>query len=195
MANTYKATNNGSLAPIPEDKCYIIIPGSELKEEKIVLNNLPDISDSKAAVYNNEAIIGRSFPLYTYSHSADRTISMQLHFFVVDKNDVSLNLQYLRAIQSAVYPREGTAGGAPFVPPPVCVIRCGNLLGTKPLCCVLQSYSVKFPTEVAWSTNGGGTPDTSDFFTPFRFDVDTQWLTVYSSVDLPYQTRIVRSGR
>lgn len=183
-----KATNNGTLAPIPSDKCYIKIPGSQLPEEKVILNNLPDISDSKGAVYNNESIIGRSFPLYTYSHSGDRSIGMQLHFFVVNPGDITLNMQYLRALQSAVYPREGSTGGAPFVPPPVCQIQCGELLGKDALCCSLQQYSVKFPTEVAWATN----PDT---FTPFRFDVDTQWLVVYSSNNLPYQWRIVETGR
>jgi len=183
-----KATNNGTLAPLPKNKCYIEIPGSQLPESKVVLNNLPDISDSKGAVYNNEAIIGRSFPLYTYSHSGDRSIGMQLHFFVVEYEDIELNLRYLRALQSAVYPRQGNAGGAPFVPPPVCRIKCGELLGTDALCCSLQQYSVKFPTDVAWAIN-------PDIFTPFRFDVDTTWLVVYSSRDLPYQDRIVQYGR
>lgn len=183
-----KATNDGSLAPIPS--CTINIPSAGTIE----LNNLPDISDSKSAVYNNEAIIGRSFPLYTYSHSGDRSISIQLHFFVVDKNDAQKNLGYLRWLQSAVYPRDGGQNGAPFTPPPICQIKCGSLLAgnpqsgssSQPLCCVLQSYSVKFPTEVAWH---------EETFCPFRFDVDTSWLVVYTSNDLPFQDRIVSSGR
>ena len=182
-----KATNDGSLATIPD--CKIIIPGAGT----IMLNNLPSISDSKTAIYNNEAIIGRSFPLYTYSHSGDRAISMQLHFFIVDQYDANKNLTYLRWIQSAVYPREGS-NGAPFTPPPVCQITCGSLLAgnpssggsAQPLCCVLQSYNVKFPEEVAWHGNT---------FCPFRFDVDTSWLVVYTSDDLPFQSRIVSSGR
>jgi len=183
MAQQHKATNTGSLNRIED--CYLTIPGAGT----IIMNNLPDISDSKGAVYNNEAIIGRSFPLYTYSHSADRTISMQMHFFVVDPNDVFQNLNYLRWIESAVYPREGGSIGAPFIPPPVCQIKCGELLAKEPLCVVLQSYSVKFPTEVAWAL------DPQPVFTPFRFDVDTQWLTVYTSPDLPFQSRIVQTGR
>ena len=85
-----KATNNGSLAPI--NNCTINIPGAG----NIILNNLPDISDSKTAIYNNEAIIGRSFPLYTYSHSGDRTISMQLHFYTIKQVDSQKNLTYLK---------------------------------------------------------------------------------------------------
>lgn len=182
MGNIEKATNNGSLNPINE--CYVDIPGAG----KIVMNNLPDISDSKSAVYNNEQIMGRSFPLYTYSHSADRNISITIHLFVVDESDIEQNLQYLRWLQSAVYPREGESIGAPFIPPPICKIKCGELLAKESICCALQSYSVKFPTELAWSTKGSK-------FTPFRFDVDTQWLTVYTSANLPFQNRIISSGR
>lgn len=181
-----KATIKGKLTPVPE--CEIIIPGAGDYggDGTIPMNNLPDISDSKSAVYNNEGIIGRSFPLYTYSHSADRTINIQLHFFIVEPGDGAKNLQYLRMIQSAVYPREGLM--TPYRPPPICRIRCKDLLATgkSPLCVALQSYSVKFPTEVAWD---------EETYCPYRFDVDTTWLTVYSSEDLPFQSRIVTSGR
>ena len=178
-----KATFNSNLSPIPE--CYIQVGDST--NEQIILNNLPEISDNKSAVYNSESVIGRSFPFYTYSHSDGRKISMSLHFFVVEPNDIQNNLDDLRLLQSAVYPREGN-NGTPFTPPVVCKIKCGELLAKEPLCCVLESYSVKFPTEVAWSTE-------SNLFTPFKFDVDTSWLTVYSSQNLPYNDRIIRSGR
>lgn len=180
-----KATVNGSLTDIFE--CYIIV-GDEI----IVMNNLPEISDTKSATYSNEAIMGRSFPLYTYSHSNERTITMQLHFFVVDEEDVQENLDNLRILQSAVYPREGGAIGTPFTPPVVCRIKCGQLLATEELCCVLQNYNVKFPTDVAWATNG---TSEASVFTPFRFDVDTTWQVVYSSNNLPYNSRIITSGR
>lgn len=180
-----KATTNGRLSPIQD--CVLTIPGAGANGGPgvINLNNLPDISDSKSAVYNNETIIGRSFPLYTYSHSADRQISLQLHFFIIEPGDGRRNLNYLRMIQSAVYPREGD-GGAPYKPPPICTFKCGKLLAEQALCMVLQSYSVKFPTEVAWE---------EETYCPWRFDVDTSWLVVYNSSDLPYQSRIVSSGR
>ena len=174
----FKATNSGSLNDI---ECRINIPGAGT----IILNNLPDISDSKQAVYNPQAIIGRSFPLYTYSHSGDRTINMQLHFFIVNPGDAEKNLADLRKIQSAVYPRQGT--GAPYKPPPICTIECKKILtNDEPLCVALQSYSVRFPSDVAWDT---------ETYCPYRFDVDTQWWAVYTSSDLPYQDRIVSSGR
>jgi len=174
-----RATSNGKLNEIAD--CKIVIPGAGT----IIMNNLPDISDSKQAVYNNEPIIGRSFPLYTYSHSGDRTIGIQLHFFIVEEGDGFKNLASLRKIQSAVYPRQGT--DAPYQPPPVCTILCRHLLTTnEPFCAVLQSYSVKFPTEVAWEEAS---------YCPYRFDVDTSWLVVYTSSDLPFQDRIIKSGR
>lgn len=204
MAIQDRATTNGSLNPI--ENCYLKIPNTFLnpisiggipgipsiniptnfeRERTIVMNNLPDISDTKSAVYNNEGIIGRSTPLYTYSHSGDRQISMQIHFFVVDQGSVEENLTNLNWIRSAVYPRESN-DAVPFQPPPICRLKCGQLLGDEELCVILQSYSVKFPTDVSWDVNT---------FVPFRFDVDTSWLTVYTSSDLPSQHRIIRSGR
>lgn len=180
-----RATIDGRLSPVPD--CKITIPGAGV----ILMNNLPDISDSKSAVFNSESIIGRSFPLYTYSHSSDRTINMVLHFFIVERDDAIRNLNSLRYIQSAVYPRSGESQGTPYQPPPVCTIECGKLLSNGPLCALLQSYSVKFPTEVAWD---------EETYCPYRFDVDTNWLITYTSSGLPYQedivsTRIFRTTR
>lgn len=149
------------------------------------MRTLPDISDQKTAIYNNEAIIGRSFPLYTYSHSGDRTISIQIHYINEQESDYDRALQELRWIQSAVYPRQGD--GCPYKPPPVCQIKCGDLLasGNTPVCAVLQSYSVKFDPSVAWWEQN---------YCPYKFDVDTSWLTVYTSSALPFQDQIVQSG-
>lgn len=201
-----KATSSGRLNKL--EQCQIVIPipdargmgsgpsisGSGMSQEYILsMNNLPDISDSKSAVYNNEPIIGRSTPLYTYSHSGDRTLNIQIHFFIVEPGDAEKNLLALRVIQSAVYPREDSAGTFPFLPPPVCRIKCGSLLtaGQDHLCAVLQSYNVKFPPDVAWHESQDGIST----YCPYRFDVDTTWLVVYSSEDLPFQSRIVTSGR
>jgi hypothetical protein len=201
----------GALKPIND--CYIIIPIdipesqlSELppavsgriqnKEYKIVLDNLPEISDTKSANYSDEVVIGRASPLKTYSQSDNRSISMQLHFIISKPEDVDINLLNLRAIQSATYPREGEGEGtnrSPFFPPPVCRIKCGKLLSNAgELCVILKSYSVKFLTEVSWfssSEDGFG-----DSFTPMKFDIDTTWDVVYSSSDLPGQQRIFTLG-
>lgn len=186
------ATTVGKLNTISD--CEIEIP-TKNGMQTIYLNNLPDISDSKGAVYNSEPIMGRAFPLYTYANSGPRNITMVLHFYNIDSQrgadgytDIERNINYLRLIQSAVYPREGV-GGAPYRPPPVCKIKCGYLLsgnlvkGTKPepLCVSLESYGVKFPTEVAWE-------ETTNM--PYKFDVDTKWITVVSSEKLPFSDDI-----
>lgn len=177
-----KATNtNGDLVNIKN--CWVYIPSyGTLK-----FHALPDLSDSKSAAYTDEPIMGRSFPLKTYSHSENRAINLQIHLYVRKKSDVFANLSALRAIQSAVYPRDENSGGsAPFIPPPVCRLYCGLLLSDEPLCVVLKSYSTKFPTDVVWD---------EDTYTPWKFDIDTSWEVVYKSSDLPGQDRILKTGR
>lgn len=161
--------------------CYIDIPIFG----RIILKSLPEISDSKSAAYNDEPIIGRSFPLKTYSHSENRVISMKLHFYNITATDFIKNLGYLRAIESVVYPKDTGSDGATFEPPPVCRIKCGELLSTSPLCVILKSYSAQFPTDVAWEEST---------YVPFKFDVDTNWEAIYRSSDLPGQERIFSLG-
>lgn len=170
---------------VPIRDCYVTIPiGGE--DFTLVFKVLPDISDSKTASYNDETVIGRASPLKTYSQSDNRTISMTIHMVVSSAEDVDYNLTAMRAIQSAVYPRNGH-NGSPFVPPPVCRMKCGRLLTEgEELCVILKSYTVKFPTEIAWDESS---------YTPYKFDIDTQWDVVYTSADLPGQERIFTSGR
>jgi len=189
----------GALRPI--EKCYIRIPnliGEDFPDGKIIVDNLPDVSDTKSANYNEDGIIGRSSPLHTYSYSGTRQISINFHFFITKPGDGRKNLKCLRAISSCAYPRDGGSGdkitvgvanqgAAPFVPPPICQFRCGNLLAEEEeLCLILQNYSTSFPTEVAWD---------EETFCPYRFDVNTAWWVVYASEDLPSQSRIISSGR
>jgi len=179
-----KATlKTGRLVPI--DNCWVYIPGAG-NGRTITLNNLPDISDQKSASYADEAVIGRATPMKTYSHSENRALSITFHFFVTEKDDVKINLENLRWLESAVYPRDGYGGdGVPFIPPPVCKIQCGSLLGDGPICAVLKNYSVKFPTNVVWD-------DTT--FIPYKLDITTSWDVVYRSQMLPGQSKIIKSG-
>lgn len=192
-------TLTGRLQPIQE--CYIDIPGAK----KIILDNLPDIGDTKSATYADETVIGRASPIKTYSLSDNRSITMQIHFIISKPSDVTTNLEYLRAIQSAAYPRSG-ADGEPFIPPPVCKIRCGQLLKKDgDLCVVLKNYSVKFPTDVSWISDNqlgndaavgasGPSLPSDKPFTPMKFSVDTTWDVVYSSSALPGQNKIFTLG-
>jgi hypothetical protein len=186
-----RTPNGGSLLPLA---CWLEIPGFQgvrntdrsKDAPKIILDNLPDITDSKSAAYNDEPVIGRSTPFKTYSHSENRTIGMQIHLFVTKTSDIENNLLILRAIESATYPKKSD-GNTPYLPPPVCKIKCGDLLGATPLCVVLKSYSVKFPTDVSWFSNNLA-------YTPAKMDVDTSWDVVYQSDDLPGQNSILAFG-
>jgi hypothetical protein len=176
-----KATKpNRDLEPIPD--CTITIPrtgGSHVVRLKV----LPEITDAKSAHYNDEPVIGRSFPIKTYSHSENRTINMKAHFVILKDADAAENVQNLRAIQSAVYPREGAS--TPYLPPPVCKLKCGHLLSKSDLCVVLKSYSVNFQTDVAWYQS-----TSTAIYLPYKFDIDMVWEAVYASVDLPGQDKI-----
>ena len=124
---------------------------------------------------------------------------MQLHFYITEPGDAVRNLGYLRLIESAVYPREGITG-APYRPPVICKLRCGDLLSTKAeddqgVCAILTSYSVKFPTEVAWENTENPFVDLKGGqYCPYKFDVDTSWIVVYTNPELPFADRIVQTG-
>lgn len=175
----------GQLVNLDVSQCYISIPTGAGRGLLVPFNNLPEISDSKSAAYNDEPIIGRSFPLKTYSYSENRVISVQIHLYITTITDVDKNLQILRALESCVYPRNQETGDSPYLPPPVCSMKCGELLGNKPLCVVLKNYNVKYPTDVAWE---------AATFMPFKFDIDTSWEVVYRSSQLPGQENIFNDG-
>jgi len=179
-----KATQpTGKLMPM--SGFYVEIPIDTTQTVKIDIDNLPDISDSKTATYSSEGIIGRSSPLSTYSNSEPRSISLKLHLYVLEKADIKKNIRKIRAIQSATYPREGS-GGAPFLPPPICQIKCGSLLSDDPLCVILNQYSVSYATDAVWDPETG---------LPYKVDIDTTWQVAYSSKDLPINYRIYSTGR
>lgn len=174
-----KATKeSGKLIPI--DDCYI-----KINNTTIVMDNLPDISDTKSANYPDEAAIGRSFPFKHYSHSENRAISWGCHFFVQSAGDENKIIDTLRLLESCTYPMTQNTGGAPYSPPPICKIKCGRLLAEKELCAVLKSYSVKFDTTLPWSKNG---------LVPHRLDVELQFEVVYNQSDLPGSELIMKTG-
>lgn len=182
------ATGPGGELKTLNDLCRITISGKD-----IVLKIRPEISDTKKATFADATIIGRSAPIKTYSHSDNRVITMKLHFLVVEEDDIEKNIRDLWLLESAVYPRHGGSsnGDAPFLPPPICKLNCGQALGSEPLCCVLENYSVTFPTNVACD------PDT---LLPYYFEVTTSWHVVYTTSggsnrsQLPNQERIMNQG-
>lgn len=185
-------TLTGNLIPMEACKIYI-------KGEDIRLKVLPEITDTKSASWNDEPIMGRAFPIKTYSHSENRVITMVCHFVVIEEQDIEDNIRALRLIESAVYPMDDKR--FPYRPPPICRIECGQLLGgaapgsgdRHPVCVILKSYSVQFPTDVPWDNGqrtGQGNLVGAATFLPYKFDLTCNWEVVYPSEDLPGQERI-----
>lgn len=169
---------SGDLRPLED--CYIACYDLGFQ---INMKILPDLSDSKSANYADETAIGRSFPIKNYSYSENRSISWTIHMMVCKEGDQEDMMIDLRNLEACVYP---TNDETPYAPPPICHIRCGDLLAKdKELCCVLRSYSVKFPTDVAWDEIG---------YIPYKLDVDLTFEVVYNSTELPYASDIVASG-
>ena len=90
----------------------------------------------------------------------------------------------MRFIESLVYPDQGT-GQILMKPPPIATIQCGQLLSDGPLCAILKSYSVKFPTDCMWD---------EDTYMPMKFDVDLVFEIVYETYNLPGTQRILEIG-
>lgn len=164
--------------------CYIMIGTTE-----ILMRILPDISDSKSVSYPDENAIGRSMPFKSFQNSENRSISWTAHFIVAKDGDSTTILEHLRAIESATYPRTGNTS-TPYSPPPICRLRCGDLLSKQPqgLCAVMKSYSVKFDTSVPWDTINGS-------FLPYKLDVDMQFDVVYNQSELPGSEKILSGER
>jgi hypothetical protein len=103
-----------------------------------------------------------------------------------------LLFSYIRAVQAAVYPFDSKDsnlggnvagnGGAPYAPPPVCKLQCGDLLSkVGPINAVLKSYSIKFDPSVPWDEKT---------YLPYKFDLDLSFDVIYNQSDLPGANRI-----
>ena len=176
---------SGVLAPI--ENCYIDIPIFNIT---IPMNILPDISDSKGVSYPDESAIGRATPFKQFANSDSRTISWTCHFMTCQKGDQEKIIQYLRALEACTYPLTSSeyTNGAPYAPPPICKLRCGEQLSTlkaDDLCAVMKSYNVKFDTSVPWD---------EDTLVPYKIDVDLQFEVVYNQASLPGAEQIMSDG-
>jgi hypothetical protein len=150
----------------------------------IPLKILPDVSDSKSAQYNDEPVMGRSFPIKTYAYSENRTIGMTVYFYADTQQALNCNWTYCRIIQSATYPRSTIQMGnmLPYRPPQLCQLKGSALLATGPLCVVIKRYGLKIPRDV---------PLDPTTLIPYYFTMDIEMDVVYNSTDLPGQERII----
>jgi len=170
-----KATNtDGKLLPTG---CYITVGAST-----IPLNILPEISDRKSATYNDENIMGASFPIKTFGHGDNRTLSISVQFYADVESNLLTNANYCRLLQSAVYPRNQTNNGLPFMPPPICKFKCSGLISACELNVIIKSYSLKLLRDTPWH-------DT--LMIPYFFTMDLELDVVNDSSMLPGQEKIL----
>lgn len=182
---------NGKLTPMT-DKCYLTseLPGNGLystgDSNTLVFDNLPDISDKKSAKYNDETAIGRTAPFKVYAYSENRSLSVDVHFYV-QEIDGPQSAQAIKDtlywLEAHVYPERPENGT--YSPPPIMRIKCFDILSEDELCVVLNSYNVKFDPQVPWDEDTG---------IPYKLDVTLDFEVVYKSADMPYADDIVASG-
>jgi hypothetical protein len=178
-----KATTDTGILRFIDD-CYIQV-GSLAP---IGMYIMPEIQDSHGASYSVQNGIGRSLPAYTFGNGEARTIGWTIHLYADYPDRLLFNLQTLRIIESCTYPRIGT-GNLPFVPPSICKLKCGAVLGTYEIAAVLKNYNVTFPVDVQWSTNIPGYGSI-----PYKFDITCQFEVVYDASQLPGAERIITDG-
>ena len=182
-------TATGILKDIPD--CYIQVGNLQ----PIYMYVMPDIGDGHGSTYQTQNGIGRSMPSYTFSYGDARSISWTIHLYADSQERLLSNLQILRTLEAATYPRTATDLQIPFVPPWICKLKCGEVLGSidYEIQAVLKSYNVKFPVDVQWAEpfaiNG-----VKYGAIPYKFDIDCQFEVVYAAGSLPGAERIIRYG-
>lgn len=92
----------------PEAYCFIIDLDSE-DQERLEFQLMPEtFVDSKAAVYNEVAIIGRSIPYLGYSHSTSRNIGLSIQFVALTGGTAKYSPTWVRKqvswLEAKIYP-------------------------------------------------------------------------------------------
>lgn len=152
-----------------EKYCYILDPE---ESEYVGFQLMPDsISESKAAMYNEVPIVGRSLPQLGYASSTARTVGLNLQFVALEregKYTTEWVKTQVRWLEAKTYPRY--LDGFTF-PPPGLRLIVGDVIGLQ---CVMT----------ACTTTWLGPWDVSDEkASPFRAMVDIQ-LQEYGQNDV-----------
>ena len=178
-AINYAATDtNGSWVVIRE--ITITVPGAG----DVPIQVLPEISESKSAMVNDQNILGRSSPIKIYSGSSARTFSITLNYHILSEEDPVMIQKAVRALSAAVHPEyQGT-----YKPVPVCQIKIPGMIedgkgGPAPVIC--KSYQITYDAQVWWYV-------TDELMMPSHISIATEWERVYSFQDLPGQANVIQ---
>jgi hypothetical protein len=117
--------------------CYIYISHLDGPEEAKYwqLPGYPDnITDSMGSSFQENSALGRSAPVYTFSHSGPRTISIKLSFHrdmfeempsnVTPRDDEDKAESFIHAIQAIAVPKYNLSNKA--IEPPLVALRLGR---------------------------------------------------------------------
>lgn len=144
--NGYGGGTGAAQVLSPEAFCFILDTDSG---ERVEFQLMPEaISESKSAMYNEIAIIGRSLPLLGYAGSGSRTMGLGLSFaalFPEGKYSPKWVEEQTRWLESKVYPNY--EDGFVF-PPPRLLVVVGKAVGLQ---CIMTSVSTTWlgPWSVA----------------------------------------------
>jgi len=83
----------------------LIVDFDDTSSRSLPFINIPnELTESIDAQYNNIPIIGRSAPIFGYSFTGARTVSLELMFVAEAPEDIDRNLTAVRFLQSFLYP-------------------------------------------------------------------------------------------
>jgi len=166
-------TGEESIARVlsPEAYCFIL-DIDESTVNKLEFQLMPDnLSESKAAIYNEIPIIGRSLPFLGYSGSTSRQIALSISFAALNdygggKHTVAWVQKQVRWLESKVYP---VYRGNFTFPPHRLLVILGQAIR-------LQAVMVACNTTWLgpWDVNGASDDDAGKAY-PFRATVDCQF--------------------
>ena len=139
----------------PFFSCFIVVlqrtPGIVV-DTIIPFQFMPkNITDSKAAVYQDLVTYARSSPYKSYSNSGARQISLTLEYFAAPEQglriiDPIIIKNRIDAIRSIAYP---TYRAFTIKPPPRCLIIIGMQMAFLGVC---KSVNVNYSGESPWGT-------------------------------------------
>lgn len=139
--------------------CYLYISHLDLPEERKywMLPGYPnEVSDSMSSNFSPTNALGRSAPVYTFSNSGPRTVTISLEFHrdmfeempsnVIPNDDEDKAESFIHAIQAIAVPKYNLSNKA--VEPPLVAIRLGREVFIKGIVSGAVSVTYKKPILV-----------------------------------------------
>lgn len=140
------------------------------QQTRVEFQFLPnDATESKAASYVPHDILGRSSPIFAYSGSSARQLSLTLQFLVNpfqddDSWDITEIKGHINWLRSLVWP--DYANGI-IQPPHRVMVRLGNVMAME---AVALDYALTLPSGGIWAFDDGGIGPTDAHYYSVKLD-------------------------